>query len=394
MSRRVFVSRLAHRCLGARDYADGCLHRPDCSSKGCVKMTKGPVDQETKARHRVVKAQGSRSRAARPPDYQMPLIIPLWLFTDKDVRRLSAEAAQRNPALQLRQASDVETIRIAQHLHHAFDWAVQCDKMQEWEGEPQRRRRWYEQVARQADGLLKALSLSPEECKDPTKEWKRTSIPVAIHEFRQSLDRMVGARPDLPDQLDAFSRVAWDEDGSKLEGNGLDAEGHCQYRERASFLIDRLPRTVALVSLVARWQLEQLERRPRGYASQTDLFGRELFKLLAGAHGAIYKSKPLTRIKSGETIGGSIDWARAVIRHAAHAIDASPYPAPFRANGDAETSAAPAAQEAQYVAQARTMAAPYVARLRELIGLSDRRFADLLDRGWRDWKKQVASAAR
>ena len=75
--------------------------------------------------------------------------------------------------------------------------------MQEWEGEPQRRRRWDEQVARQADGLLNALSLSPEEWKDPTKEWKRTSVPVAIDEFRQSVDRMVGARPDLPDQLDA-----------------------------------------------------------------------------------------------------------------------------------------------------------------------------------------------
>jgi hypothetical protein len=64
-------------------------------------MTKGPVDQKTKARHRGVKAQGSRSRAARLPDHQMPLIIPLWLFTVKDVRRLSTEAAQRRPALQI-----------------------------------------------------------------------------------------------------------------------------------------------------------------------------------------------------------------------------------------------------------------------------------------------------
>jgi hypothetical protein len=359
--------------------------------EGVPKMTKGPVDLEGKARRRVVKSQGSRSRAARHPDYQMPHIVPLWLFTENDVHRLSAEAAQRNPALHLRQASDAETIRITQHLRHAFDWAIQCDKMQEWNGEPQRRRRWYEQVARQADGLLKALSLSPEEWKDPTKGWKGTSIPVAIDEFRQSVDRMVGARPDLPDQPDALSRVAWDENGSQLEANGLDAEGHCQYRKRASFLIDRLPRTVALVSLLARWQLAQLERRPRGRASQSDLLGRELFKFLANGHEEIYGCKPLTRIKSGETIGGSIDWARAIMRHAAHAIDAPPYPAPFRANGNTKASAV---QEAQYVAQARKIAAPYVARLKGLIGLSDRRIGDLLDRGWRDWKKQVASTAR
>jgi hypothetical protein len=263
--------------------------------------------------------------------------------------------------------------------------------MQEWEAEPQRRRRWYEQVARHADGLLKALSLSPEECKEPTKESKRTSIPFAIHEFRQSLDRMVGARPDLPDQLDALSRVAWDERGSEIEGSGVGEEGRCQYRERASFLIGRLPRTVALVSQLARWQSEQPERRPRRYAGQTDLFGRELFKSLAGTHEAIYGCKPLTRIKSGEPTGGSIDWARAVIRHAAHAIDTSPYPAPFRANGDVEASAE---QEAHYVCQARTIATPYVARLRGLMVLSDRSVSDLLDRGWRDWKKQAASAAR
>ncbi len=352
---------------------------------------KGRVDRETKAHRAVAKARGSRNRAARHPDYQIPLIVPLWLITAEDVWKLSAEAAKQNPALQVRQATDVEMIRVAQRLHHAFDWAVQCDKMQEWEGEPQRKRRWYVQVARQADGLLKALAQSPEECKNPTKEWKWKSRPVAIDEFRQSLDRMVGARPDLPDRLDAFSRAAWDERGPEIEGSGVDEEGRCQYRARASFLIDRLPRTVALVSLLARWQLEQLERRPRFYASQADLFGRELFKSLAGAHEAIYKSKPLTRIKSGETIGGSIDWARAVIRHAADAIDASPYPAPFRANGDAETSAA---KEAQFLAQARTMAAPYVARLRGLIDLSNRRVGDLLDRGWRDWKKQVESPAR
>ena len=65
--------------------------------------------------------------------------------------------------------------------------------------------------------------------------------------------------------------------------------------------------------------------------------------------------------------------------------------APFRANGDVEASAE---QEAHYVCQARTIATPYVARLRGLMVLSDRSVSDLLDRGWRDWKKQAASAAR
>ncbi len=105
---------------------------------------KGRVDRETKAHRAVAKAQGSRNRAARHPDYQIPLIVPLWLITAEDVWKLSAEAAKQNPALQVRQATDVEMIRVAQHLRQAFDWAIQCDKMQEWEGEPQRKRRWYD----------------------------------------------------------------------------------------------------------------------------------------------------------------------------------------------------------------------------------------------------------
>jgi hypothetical protein len=143
---------------------------------------KGRVDRETKVHRAVAKVRGSRNRAAHHPDYQIPLIVPLWLITAEDVWKLSAEAAKQNPALQVRQATDVERIRVAQHLHHAFDWAVQCDKMQEWEGEPQRKRRWYVQVARQADGLLKALAQSPEECKNPAKEWRWKSRPVAIDE--------------------------------------------------------------------------------------------------------------------------------------------------------------------------------------------------------------------
>jgi len=140
--------------------------------------------------------------------------------------------------------------------------------------------------------------------------------------------------------------------------------------------------------MLAQWQSEQLERRPRGNAKQSDFLARALFKLLAGAHEAIYKSKPLTRIKSGETIGGSIDWAKAVIRYAANAIETSPRRVPFHAGEDAHS----AAREAQFLAQARAIAAPYVARFRDLTCRSDRRVGDLLDRGWRDWEAQVHSA--
>ncbi len=322
---------------------------------------KGRVDRETKVHRAVAKARGSRNRAAHHPDYQIPLIVPLWLITAEDLWKLSAEAAKQNHALQVRQATDVEMIRVAQHLREAFDWAIQCDKMQEWEGEPQRKRRWYMRVTRQADGLLKALAQSPEECKNPTKDWKWKSRPVAIDEFRQLLDRMVGARPDLPDQLDAFSRAAWDERGPEIEGSGVDEEGRCQYRARASFLIDRLPRTVALVSLLAQWQLEQLEGRPRGRASQSDLFGRELFKSLAGAHEAIFQCRPLTRQKSGTPIGGSIHWAKAVIRHAADAIESLRIPS---------HSAPTERQKSPPKTKHSTRSSPHVAALRRTTQIS------------------------
>jgi hypothetical protein len=345
-------------------------------------MTKSPVTRETRTRRGVDVKPHGRIRTAALPDYQIPLIVPLSLFTTEDAWRLSAEAANQNPALQLRRASDTESIQITQLLRRAFEWAIHSDKWQEWEGEPQRKRRWYEKVERHADNLLRALDLVPEECRDPAKHWKPWSVPLAIHEFRQSLDRMASARPDLPDQLDALSRVVWDEQRSKAEGDGVDAEGRCQYRRRASFLVDRLPRTVALVSALARLQLEQIEHRPRGHPNQFDIFGRELFKLLAGAHEAIYGCKPLTRIKSGETIGGSIDWAKAVICHAADAMETSPHPVPF------------CASEAQILAQARAIAAPYVARFRALADLSPRRVGDRLEEGWRDWKQQVIASAR
>ena len=307
-------------------------------------MTKSSVARGTKSGRGVVKAHGGRIRTAALPDYQIPLIVPLSLFTTEDVWKLSAEAANQNPELQLQEASDAKSIQIAQLLQRAFEWAIQSDKMQEWEGEPQRKRRWYEKVERHADSLLRALDLVPEECRDPAKHWKPWSVPLAIHEFRQSLDRMASARPDLPDHLDALSLVVWDEPTHRLEGDRVDAEGHCQYRRRASFLstgyLGRSPGKPA--SAVAFGAARAASSRP---PKQTDILGRELFKLLASAHEAIYGCKPLTRIKSGETIGGSIDWAKAVIRRAADAIETSPYPAPFRANENAEGSAA---QEAQF----------------------------------------------
>ena len=348
-------------------------------------MPREPVARTTNARREM---RGHRTRAAQLPNCQVPNLIPLWLFTIDDVRRLSTDAAKRNPALQVRQQSDAELTHVAHLLRLAFQWAVQCDKMQEWELEPQRKGRFYEQVARYADGLLRALALNPEEYRAPANAWTRRSVPLAIREFRHSLDRMVGACPELPDQLGALSRVAWDEGGSNFEGSDSDVNGGCQYRERASFLVDRFPRTVALVSMLACWQLEQLDWRPRGNANQSDLLGRELFELLAGAHEATYESKPLTRIKSGETIGGSIDWARAVIRHAANAIERSS-PAVLHAEEDSDD---PPPQAAKFLSQAQRIAAHYTARFSELADQSDRRVGDLLDRGWRDWKLQVRSA--
>ncbi len=352
-------------------------------------MTNGPADRETNVRHRAVNSQGSRSRAGRVPDYRMAAIVPIWLFSLDDVRRLSDETAGLDRRLRVKPATDLELTRIAQHLRHAFDWAVQCDHMQKWRAEPQRVRRWYEQVARHADGLLEVLNLNPEECLDTTKPLREGFYLPAIAEFRGFLDVMARRRPGLPDELDRLSRVAWEEAGAHAEGDGIDAEGYCQYRARASFLIDRLPRTLALLGAMANWQEQKLKQQPSGFTSQSDLVGRELFKALAGAHEAIFECKPVTRGKTGDSIGGSIAWARSIIRHAADAIEASPYPAPFRINEDTDAS-----QEAQYVAQARAIAAPYVVRFRGLADLSDRRIGDLLDRGWRDWKKQAASAAR
>ena len=121
-------------------------------------MTKGRVVSETRPRRTNVKMQGGRTRTAALPDYLLPAIVPLFLFTIEDMRRLSAEAANKNPALQLRQASDAEGL-----LCHAFRWALRCAKMQEWKAEPQRKRRWYKQAARHANSLLRALALNPDD---------------------------------------------------------------------------------------------------------------------------------------------------------------------------------------------------------------------------------------
>jgi len=212
-----------------------------------------------------------------------------------------------------------------------------------------------------------------------TRTWCRSQPPPAEY-GGPPLARPLIERLHRDDER-PLSQVAWNERGSEADGDGIDAEGRCQYRGRASFLVNRLPRTVALVSALARLHAEQLKHRHRAPSSQSDVLGRELFKSLAEAHATIFGCKPFTRIKSGETIGGSIDWARSVIRHAADAIGKSPFPG------------APA-QDAQYLAQARTIAAPYIARFRGLAGLSDRRVSDLLGIGWRDWQRQVAPSAR
>ena len=158
---------------------------------------------------------------------------------------------------------------------------------------------------------------------------------------------------------------------------------------RASFLVDRLPRTIALVSALARLQLEQLEHRPQGHPNQFDIFGRELFKLLAGAHEAIYGCKPLTRIKSGETIGGSIDWAKAVIRRAACDRDLTAPRAVLRQRKRRCLRGPGSAVSRSGPRDSRALRRPF-----QSLGQSaPRRIGDRLETGWRDWKQQVIASA-
>ena len=318
-----------------------------------------------------------RSRAAAVPERRLVAIVPMSLISPDDLRRISADAAERDHRLQIRAASDEKWEQIALDLHFGFDGAVNCEETRKWEAEPAKARNWYTQVAARADGLLEALNMSRdqvagpagparEKCRDASE---RGLLLPAIADFRGLVDCMSRRRPELPVELDRLSRVAYEEDGASAEGDGIDAEGHCQYRARASFLIDRLPRTVALLAELAEWQLQRLQQ-PSGSGKPFALAACELFKALAGAHKAIFGCKPRTRNKVGDPLGGSIDWAKAVIRHAADAIETSPRSVPFRAS------------EAQILAESRLIAAPYVAWCRELANLEPRTFVDRLRDGW------------
>jgi hypothetical protein len=335
------------------------------------------------------KPDAARSRAARSPDFGFTTSLIPGLFTVEDVGRLTAEAAAKDRNLQPRSLTDAELLSIAQHLRHAFQWAMDSDQMQQWSSEPERARRWHERIASRAHSLLEALDLDPDECGDAAKELPASKMP-SITTFRLFTDGRVGACPVFPDHPDRLARVVWDE-AERLLGDGIDATGHCLYRARASFLIDRLPRTLALLAAIARWQVAQSGKRGGRRGDHPDRLAGELFKQLAAVHELIFRGKPATRGKTGRPIGGSIGWARAVIRHAADRIDTAPKGLPARPNESTKSSAA---ERQQYADWWTTVTKAYVQRFKQLADLSDRRIADRLDEGWREWQMQKALRAQ
>ena len=142
---------------------------------------------------------------------------------------------------------------------------------------------------------------------------------------------------------------------------------------------------------MAEWEAQKLMQAPKSSGAQSDQFGQQLFKLIAGAHASVFGCKPVTRAKTGDPIGGSVEWAQAVIRHAISAIETSPHSTALPLGADLNASTG---QAASALAQSRQFAAPYVARLRDLAALSARRLADLLDQGWNAWHEQAAYSAR
>jgi hypothetical protein len=307
-----------------------------------------------------------------------------WLFAPEDVSDLADVGAAKDRKLRPRPLTDEEAWGIVQHLHQAFEWAMECDQKQKLSSEPERERRWYRGVARRARGLLEALDLNPDELNDSTKLLRPTCEALGINMFRVHLDGLGRGRLPLPEHLDRLSKVVWDEAGAQIEGAGVDENGHCRYRAQASFLVSRLPRTLALLAAVAAWQSEQYEKPARRQGDSPDRLSRELFKSLASAHEGIFGCKPSTRGKTGSADGGSINWVRVVIQLGANRIESTP-----------KRLWKPSAEDCQrYADRWTTKTGPYVERFRELAKLSDRRISDLLDAGWREWRKEKARHAR
>jgi hypothetical protein len=175
---------------------------------------------------------------------------------------------------------------------------------------------------------------------------------------------MAELRPPLPDHIDRLTRLAWQESEVGDDADGIDAAGKCQYRKRASFLVDRLPRTLALIVALAEHHNKLADQEPRRRGEQPDQLRRQLFKILAAVHETIFGRKPRTRDKVGKPRLGSVRWAKVLIENASSKIDAT---------GSAE-------------------GAKYVKALRAIARQSDATLARLLEDGCTAWKRARSSS--
>jgi hypothetical protein len=288
------------------------------------------------------------------------VVLSPWLFTALDVKRLSDEARIVDPGLKPIITSQLDLIRAAQLLYTAFDWAIRCEQMEHWFSEPDRIRAWYRHIKERAYLLMQALDLSPAKCRDTTRLLDSGFYIPSIADFRLLIDNMIGIRPPLPDEIDRLCRLACKESELNVKVADIDPSGKCPYRQQASFQIDRLPRTLALLAELAEYNEKQVDSASPGRGRRPDQLRRQLFKGLACAHEKIFGRKPRTRNKLGQPRLGSIKWARLIIDHAIQGI------------------ADPAAKEA----------VRYVARLRAISRQSDASIAAHLDEGWKLWQAE------
>jgi hypothetical protein len=281
-------------------------------------------------------------------------MTPVSLFTPEDIQRFADEASATDPRLKLKITSDEAFFRATQDLRMAFDWAIQCDQIeQQQSSQPERARQWHQRVAKRAKDLMEALDLTPSNFIDNTT--RGYPIPT-IDRFRYPIDYMAGLRPPLPPEIDRLTRLAWQESEAGDDGDDIDAAGKCQYRRRASFLVDRLPRTLALVVALAEHHNKLADQKPRRRGERPDELRRQLFMRLAAVHETIFGGRPRTRDTVGKPRLGSVKWARVLIEDASSKINAT-------------GSAA---------------GAKYVAALRAIARQADSTLARLLEDGWKD----------
>jgi hypothetical protein len=280
-------------------------------------------------------------------------MAPVSLFTPKDIQRFADEASATDPRLKLKITSDEAFFQATQDLRTAFDWAIQCDQIEQQQSSP-RARQWHRRIAKRAKDLMEALDLIPSECMDTTTPQPPGYRIPGIAHFRHAIDYMAGLRPPLPREIDRLTRLAWQESEVGDDADDIDAAGKCQSRRRASFLLDRSPRTLALLVALAEYLADQ---EPRRRGERPDQLRRQLFMMLAAVHETIFGCRPRTRDTVGKPRLGSVKWARVLIEDACNKIDAT---------GSAE-------------------GAKYVAALSAIAQQSDASLASLLEEGWRDY---------